>query len=95
MKINQVLLQPLLTEKSTNLVKLKQYSFLVAQTADKDQVKETIEKIYKVKVSQIRISVRKGKIKRVGRKGMSKKSPNRKIAIVSLKEGKIDLFPQA
>ncbi len=95
MKINQVLLQPLLTEKSTNLVKLKQYSFLVAEDANKDQLKETIEKIYQVKVDQVRIIVRKGKIKRVGRKGIAKKTSNQKIAIVSLKEGKIDLFPQA
>ncbi len=95
MKINQILIQPLLTEKSTNLVKLKQYSFLVAQETNKDQLKETIEKLYQVKVSRIRIIVRKGKVKKVGRKGMPKKNSSRKIAIVSLKEGKIDLFPQA
>ena len=95
MKINQVLLQPLLTEKSTNLVKMKQYSFLVAEDANKDQLKTTIEKIYQVKVSNVRIIVRKGKIRRVGRKGVAKKTSNQKIAIVSLKEGKIDLFPQA
>jgi len=95
MKINQVLIQPLLTEKSTNLVKLKQYSFLVAENANKDQVKKVIEDIYKVKVSQVRIIVRKGKVKRVGKKGVPKKISNQKVAIVNLKEGKIDLFPQA
>ena len=95
MKINQTLIQPLLTEKSTNLVKLKQFSFLVNEKANKDQVKNSIEKIYKVKVSKIRIIVRKGKVKKVGRKGVPKKISNQKIAIVSLKEGKIDLFPQS
>jgi len=94
MKINDILIQPLLTEKTTNLVKQKKYSFLVAENANKDQIKKAIEEIYKVKVGEIRIILRKGKIKKVGRRGVPKKTANKKIAIVNLKEGKIDLFPQ-
>ena len=94
MKINQIIIRPLLTEKTTALVGQKQYSFLVAEKANKDQIRQALEKIYAVKVSQVCLLVRKGKVRRVGRKGLAKKIANRKIAFVSLKEGKIDLFPQ-
>jgi large subunit ribosomal protein L23 len=95
MRINQILIKPILTEKSTNLVKIKQYTFLVANNASKSQIKQALEDLFKVKVDKIRIILRKGKIKRVGRKGFLKKDQDRKLAVVSLKEGKIDLFPQA
>jgi len=95
MKTSQVIIKPLLTEKSTDLVKQQQYSFLVNNAANKYQIKQTLEGIYKVKVGKIQIIVRKGKVKRVGKKGIPQQKANRKIAIVNLKEGKIDLFPQA
>jgi len=95
MRINQILIKPILTEKSTNLVKIKQYTFLVANNASKSQIKQALEDLFKVKVDKIRIIIRKGKIKRVGRKGFFKKDQDHKLAVVSLKEGKIDLFPQA
>jgi len=94
MNIKDTIIEPVLTEKATNLVKNKVYMFMVNIKANKRQVKETIEKIYKVKVSGVRVMVRKGKEKRVGRKMMTKKMPNIKVAYVKLKEGKIDIFPQ-
>ncbi|MBW7960319.1 50S ribosomal protein L23 [Patescibacteria group bacterium] len=94
MNIKDTIIEPVLTEKATNLVKNKVYMFVVNIKANKRQVKETIEKIYKVKVSGVRVMVRKGKEKRVGRKMMTKKMPNIKVAYVKLKEGKIDIFPQ-
>lgn len=94
MNIKDVILGPVLTEKSTNLMKNQVYMFNVNLKARKSQIKKTIEKIYKVKVNEIRIMVRKGKKKRVGRRMISKKMPNKKIAFVKLKEGKIDVFPQ-
>jgi len=94
MNIKDVILGPVLTEKSTNLMKNQVYMFNVNLKARKSQIKKTIEKIYKVKVNEIRIMIRKGKKKRVGRRMISKKMPNKKIAFVKLKEGKIDVFPQ-
>ena len=94
MNIKDTIIEPVLTEKATNLVKNKVYMFMVNIKANKRQVKDTIEKIYKVKVSGVRVMVRKGKEKRVGRKMMTKKMPNIKVAYVKLKEGKIDIFPQ-
>ncbi|PIQ72766.1 50S ribosomal protein L23 [Candidatus Roizmanbacteria bacterium CG_4_10_14_0_2_um_filter_36_35] len=94
MKINDVIIAPVLTEKATNLVKDQVYMFKVNSKANKYQIKEILEKIYKVKVSDVRVMVRKGKTRKFGRKMTAKKLADRKIAFVKLKEGKIDLFPQ-
>lgn len=95
MKIEQILIKPLLTEKGTTLANNKVYLFEVNRKANKHMVKETLEKLYKVKVSDVKIMIRKGKKKRVGRKMTVKSLPSRKIAFIKLSEGKIDLFPQA
>ena len=95
MKINRLILKPILTEKATNLVKENFYCFEVDKRSNKNQIKNEIEKMYKVKVSEIKTIVRKGKQRRVGKKMISKKLNNRKIALIKLAEGKIDLFPQA
>lgn len=94
MLINKILIRPILTEKATNLVQTNVYMFEVDLKANKNQVKQALEKLYKIKTGEVKIMVRKGKERRVGKKGLLKKSANRKIAFVKLVEGKIDLFPQ-
>ncbi len=94
MKINEVILKPVLTEKATNLAKEKTYMFEISLKANKNQVKKTLEKLYGVKVGRVRIMVRKGKERRVGRRMKNQQLPDTKIAYVELREGKIDLFPQ-
>jgi large subunit ribosomal protein L23 len=94
MLINKVLIKPILTEKATNLVQNKVYMFEVDKKANKHQVKQALEKLYKVKTGEVRVMIRKGKEKKVGKKGFLKRSSDRKIAFVKLIEGKIDLFPQ-
>lgn len=94
MLINKILIRPILTEKATNLVQTNVYMFEVDLKANKHQVKQALEKLYKVKTGEVKIMVRKGKEKKVGKKGLLKKTANRKIAFVKLTEGKIDLFPQ-
>ncbi len=95
MKINELLVKPVLTEKATNLASKKVYSFEVSKKANKSQVTMAVEKIYGVKVAGVRMVIRPGKVRRIGRKMTSKKLSDRKIAYISLSEGKIDLFPQA
>lgn len=95
MKLNEVILTPILTEKTIALAKNKIYVFLVNKAANKYKVKEALEKLYSVKVGEVRIQVKKGERKRVGRNRILKKLPNKKIAYISLIEGKIDLFPQS
>lgn len=94
MLINKILIKPILTEKATNLVQNNVYMFEVDKKANKHKVRHAIEKLYKVKTGEVKIMVRKGKEKRVGKKGLLKKTSDKKIAFVRLIEGKIDLFPQ-
>ncbi|EKE14710.1 MAG: hypothetical protein ACD_12C00330G0007 [uncultured bacterium] len=94
MLVNKILVKPILTEKATNLVQSNVYMFEVDLKANKNQVKQTLEKLYKVKTGTVKIMVRKGKEKKVGKKGLLKKTADRKIAFIKLIEGKIDLFPQ-
>ena len=94
MKTNDILIKPILTEKATNGVKNQVYAFEVHRQATKYQIKEIVEKLYPVKVSSINVMVRKGKEKKVGRRMMPKRLADRKIAMIKVKEGKIDLFPQ-
>lgn len=93
MKINDIIIKPVMTEKATKLAGGNVYTFQVAPAANKYQVKETIEGLFKVKVDKVTVLVRKGKIRRVGRRMTPKTLPDRKIAYITLKEGKIDLFP--
>lgn len=95
MKINETIISPVLTEKATFNTKDKVYMFVVNQKSTKFQVKSALEKIFSVKVADVRIMVRKGKEVRRGRKMLAKKLADQKIAYVKLKDGKIDIFPQA
>ncbi len=95
MNIHKVISRPLVTEKSTEQAKNKVYLFEVHTEANKNQIKSVIEQLFKVTVSSVRVSTRKGKEKRVGRKMISKQLPDTKIAYITLKDGSIDLFPQA
>ena len=77
--------KPILTEKSTNLNQFNQYSFKVDHKANSLEIKNAIEKIFKVKVSKINTSIVKGKLKTF--KGAFGYKKNYKKAIVTLKEG--------
>lgn len=94
MNIKEIIISLVLTEKATDLAKSQVYMFNVNLKANKSQIKEFIEKIYKVKVDQVRVMIRKGKKRRFGKKMKIKKITDTKIAYVKLKEGKIDIFPQ-
>lgn len=89
---NTVLLAPVLTEKSLNKQDL--YVFKVNHMANKHQIKEAVEKTYKVKVKEVRTLVKKGKLKTVGKKRLKKTLPSIKLAYINLSQGKIDDFPK-
>ena len=92
MKINDVLIQPVLTEKAINGVKNNMYTFHVAQNANKEQIKKTLESLYEVKVDTVHILNRKGKLKKVGKTMRKKQMSDIKIAYITLTKGKINLF---
>ncbi len=88
-----VLLRPIITEKTSDLIMLNQYAFKVAKKANKEQVKRAVEHLYKVKVEKVRIINKKRKKKNLGKYQGWK--PAFKKAIVTLKEGdKIEIMPQ-
>jgi large subunit ribosomal protein L23 len=91
--IYDVLLRPVITEKSQNQSEsLNQYVFEVAQKANKIQIKEAIEFIFEVKVSKVHTMVMPAKRGRRGR-NWYKRSPQWKKAIVTLEPGnEIKLF---
>ncbi len=89
---HQVVLKPLLTEKGTRLKEEgNQYIFRVAKTANKVEIRQAIEKLFKVSVLDVRTARVRGKIKRLGR--FQGRRPDWKKAIATLKEGdSIELY---
>ncbi|HUU58489.1 MAG TPA: 50S ribosomal protein L23 [Phycisphaerae bacterium] len=62
-----VIVRPLVTEKGTHQCQAQNaYAFQVAAGANKAQIKQAVENIYKVKVLKVRTANRKGKRRRVG-----------------------------
>ncbi len=91
MNIHEVLLRPMITEKSTIMADLGKYSFQVAPKANKVQVKEAVQKTFGVTVEDVNITKLRGKVKRYGPR--FKKRPDVKKAVVTLKSGdKIQLI---
>jgi large subunit ribosomal protein L23 len=90
-QVYEVLRKPLITEKNTVLQSLGKYAFQVADGANKAQIKQAVEKAFKVTVTGVNVITVKGKTRRAGRRMMTT-SPWKK-AIVTLKAGdKIELF---
>lgn len=92
MYVEQVLVKPLLTEKSSVMTEeTNRYSFKVLRKANKYQVKEAIEKMFDVKVVDVKTIVVPGKVKRSGKS--LKKTSSWKKAYVKIAEGqKLELF---
>ena len=91
MRLFEVIRRPIVTEKSTNLAEGGKYVFDVATEANKAQVKEAVQVVFGVGVTQVNVMRVRGKMKRFGRKPTAQRSW--KKAVVTLKEGDtIDLF---
>jgi large subunit ribosomal protein L23 len=91
MHLYEVLRRPLITEKSTELQAQSKYAFEIADEANKPQVKQAVEKAFKVKVTGVNVMTVPGKTRRVGRRQVQ--TPSWKKAIVTLQPGdKIEFF---
>lgn len=90
--LQEIIKKPLITEKSSVLAeKDNRYGFQVDLKANKNQIKEAVEKLYDVKVLNVKTNITPGKVKRVGRS--VKKTSKIKKAFVQLGEGqKIEFF---
>lgn len=81
-----IIKRPIVTEKTTLLTeRANAYTFLVDMHANKIEIKQAIEKIFKVKVDKVRTQIRKGKPRRVRFNWGTQ--PNWKRALVTLEEG--------
>ena len=85
-----VLLAPVISEKSYGLLDENKYTFLVRPDANKTQIKIAVEKVFNVKVSTVNTLNRQGKRKRT-RAGFGKRADSKR-AIVTLREGRIEIF---
>lgn len=88
-----VIISPLITEKSMSAASAGKYSFVVDKRSNKNEIKSAIEKNFNVSVTGISTSITKGRTARSGQRRIEKKLPDFKKAIVTLKKGeKIGLF---
>lgn len=91
MEARELIKRPLITEKTTKLMEENKYCFLVDPKANKTQIKQAVEEIFKVKVKTVNTHNVLGKIKRMGR--YSGRRPSWKRAIVTLESGsRIEFF---
>ncbi|MBL4645256.1 MAG: 50S ribosomal protein L23 [Hyphomicrobiales bacterium] len=80
-----VIVSPVITEKSTLASEHNQVVFNVAPTATKPQIKTAVEKLFGVKVKKVNTLVRKGKSKRF--RGILGRQSDVKKAVVTLVDG--------
>ena len=87
-----ILLAPVISEKSYGLLDENKYTFVVHPDANKTQIKIAVEKVFGVKVATKGVNIinRQGKRKRT-RAGYGKR-PDTKRAIVTVREGRIEIF---
>ncbi len=85
LKAYDVIVKPVITEKSTFASENNQVIFQVAKRATKPEIKSAIEQLFKVKVKSVNTILTKGKTKRF--KGRLSRRGDTKKAIVTLVEG--------
>jgi large subunit ribosomal protein L23 len=85
-----ILLAPVISEKSYGLLDEGKYTFIVHPDANKTQIKIAVEKVFDVKVGDVNTINRQGKRKRT-RAGYGRRADTKR-AIVTLREGRIEIF---
>ena len=91
---NQVLLAPVVSEKSYELIEQRKYAFRVHPDAHKTQIRQAVEELFEVRVQAVNVIKVQPKPKRRGL--IRGKKPGWKKAIVQLREGdSIEIFEGA
>lgn len=93
MNARDIIIKPLVTEKSTDLMSQGKYVFKVDKRANKIEIGKAVEEIFKVKVTAVNTMNVIGKMKRMGR--TAGKRPDYKKAIVKLAAGQTIEFFEA
>lgn len=90
-KAHDILVRPVITEKSAALMQENKYTFVVDMAANKTEIRQAVEEVFNVKVESVNTVRVLGKTKRMGR-SQGKRSDYKK-AIVKLAEGqRIEFF---
>jgi large subunit ribosomal protein L23 len=88
-----VIIRPMVSEKSYSGLEQNRYTFLVAPDSNKTEIKEAVQRIWNVRVLRVNTMNRKGKVKRF--RYTRGKRPDQKMAVVTLAEGdSIEIFEQ-
>ena len=85
-----ILIAPVVSEKSYGLLDEGKYTFLVDPRSNKTEIKIAVERVFNVKVDSVNTLNRQGKTRRT-RDGVGRRKDTKR-AIVTLKEGSIDIF---
>ena len=85
MEARDILIKPIITEKTTSLSQEGKYTFRVPLSATKIQIRQAVEEVFKVKVQAVNTMRYEGKVKRLGR--TQGRRSDWKKAVVTLKPG--------
>jgi large subunit ribosomal protein L23 len=88
--VHEIIVRPVVTEKSTGLYENGQYVFVVAPDANKIEIAHAVETLFNVKVKDVRTMQYRGKERRVGRH--TGRRAAWKKAVVTLRSGTIEIF---
>lgn len=90
---NSIIIRPIITEKSMKDTESSIFSFVVARSATKEQIKNAVEKLFQVNVVKVATNVLKGGAMKTGMRRIAVKNQPVKKAFVQLKKGeKISAF---
>ena len=84
-RADEIIIKPIISERTMELAEENKYAFFVDKRANKVEIKKAVEELFEVGVMAVNTVNITGGIKRLGRS--SGRTPDRKKAIVTLKEG--------
>lgn len=92
MTVYDIIIEPILSEKSYDGIANKRYTFKVAKSATKTQIKAAIEQIFQVKVDKVNTSNYDGKLKRMGRNEGRRSAFKKAIVTLTADSKAIEFF---
>ena len=92
MDARDIIKRPVITERSTDLMAEKKYTFEVDTKANKTQVKDAVEEVFGVEVEKVNIMNYKGKFKRMGRFGGYTNKRRKAIVKLTADSKDIEIF---
>ena len=94
MEARDILKRPVITERTSDQMEFKKYTFDVDTRANKTQVKHAVEEIFGVKVAKVNVQNYKGKFKRMGKHAGYTNKRRKAIVTLTQDSNDIELFGQ-